>query len=82
MPKKIKTSNKTQKSKTTKKSKSKSKSKSKKHNNSKQKGGFKKENSYNSDNRQIKLVPEGQSLKKIFKEAGVGQPPITDCTIL
>lgn len=80
MPKKIKTSNKTQKSKTTKKSKS--KSKSKKYNNSKQKGGFKKKNSYNSDDRQIKLVPEGQSLKQIFKEAGVGQPPIRDCTIL
>ena len=78
--------NKSKKSKTVKKSKKakqksnskKSKTKSRMNN---QKGGFKKYD-FNSKDRAIKLIPEDASLRKIFKESGVGNPPKISCNIL
>ena len=81
--KKSKTKTKT-KQKTTSKSKSNSNSKSKsksKPNIINQKGGFKKYN-YNSQDREIKLIPDDASLKKILKESGIGNPPKINCNIL
>jgi len=85
--------NKSKKSKTVKKSKKykpKSRSSNKNSNSKKsktksrmnnQKGGFKKYD-FNSNDRPIKLIPEDASLRKIFKESGVGNPPKISCNIL
>ena len=83
---KQKTNNKKSKTKPKPKSKSKSKSSSKtksktKSNISIQKGGFKKFD-FNSPDRPIKLIPEGESVRKIFKRSGVGNPPKISCVIL
>lgn len=81
---KQKTNNKKSKTKPKYKSKSKSSSKIKsktKSNISIQKGGFKKFD-FNNPDRPIKLIPEGESVRKIFKRSGVGNPPKISCVIL
>jgi len=56
------------------KAKSKAKSKSKAKVSNKQKGG--------SNNKFIKIIPDGYTSESVFRESGVGQPPKVDCVIL
>ena len=75
----IKNKNKSNKKQSKKKSSKKQSSNKKKPSN--QKGGFKKFD-YNSSDREIKIVPDGVSLKSIFKKSGVGNPPDKSCIIM